>query len=233
MSKTTKSPRKVLLVAYATAKRSIPTYSHRYSPKKFTQHQLFACLVLKTFLRTDYRGIVAILQDCPELCSTINLSHTPHFTTLQKAANKLLCTDIANKLLDSTVQTVNNKRNKVKLAAIDSTGLESRHISPYFLKRRDNMPSIGQMTRYTKWPKLTVVCDCKNHLVISAIPTRGPRADVNQFRHILSQVVRKVQIGKILPALQVTTGIPVEVFRPGVSTASAKPTGKMVSGRWR
>ncbi len=29
-------------------------YAHKYSPKKFTQPQLFACLVLKEFLRFDY-----------------------------------------------------------------------------------------------------------------------------------------------------------------------------------
>jgi hypothetical protein len=37
-------------------RRALLLYSHRNSPKKFTQHQLFACLVLKSFLRTDYRG---------------------------------------------------------------------------------------------------------------------------------------------------------------------------------
>ena len=49
----------MLLAALATAKRALPLYSHRHSPKKFTQHQLFACLVLKNFLKTDYRGLVA------------------------------------------------------------------------------------------------------------------------------------------------------------------------------
>ena len=32
-------------------------------PKKFTQPQLFACLVLKTFFQTDYRGVVVFLND--------------------------------------------------------------------------------------------------------------------------------------------------------------------------
>jgi hypothetical protein len=54
------------LAALATAQRALPLYSHRNSPKKFTQHQLFACLVLKNFLKTDYRGVVAQLADCPD-----------------------------------------------------------------------------------------------------------------------------------------------------------------------
>ena len=77
-------------MAYATAKDALPKYAHRFSPKKFTQHQLFACLVLKEFLKSDYRGIVGILVDCPNLCAAIGLEHVPHYTTLQKAADRLL-----------------------------------------------------------------------------------------------------------------------------------------------
>ncbi len=90
MSTTSKSPRRVLLVAYATARAALPKYGHRFSPKKFTQHQLFACLVLKEFLKTDYRGVVSFLADCPDLCATIELQHVPHYTTLQKAADRFL-----------------------------------------------------------------------------------------------------------------------------------------------
>jgi 3-methyladenine DNA glycosylase/8-oxoguanine DNA glycosylase len=79
-----------MMTAYATAQRALPAYAHRYSPKKFTQHQLFACLVLKEFLKADYRGIVNILADCPNLCAAIELEHVPHYTTLQKAADRLL-----------------------------------------------------------------------------------------------------------------------------------------------
>lgn len=77
-------------MAYATAKDALPAYAHRFSPKKFTQHQLFACLVLKEFLKADYRGIVHLLADCPNLCTAIELEHIPHYTTLQKAADRLL-----------------------------------------------------------------------------------------------------------------------------------------------
>lgn len=79
-----------MAVAYATAQRALPAYSHRFSPKKFTQHQLFACLVLKEFLKTDYRGICEHLADCADLCETIELQIVPHWTTLQKAADRLL-----------------------------------------------------------------------------------------------------------------------------------------------
>lgn len=88
--KTSKSPRRVLQVAYAVAREALSPYAHRFSPKKFTQHQLFACLVLKDFLKLDYRGVWQLLRDTSDLCAVIELTTVPHWTTLQKAADRLL-----------------------------------------------------------------------------------------------------------------------------------------------
>ena len=63
MSTTSKSPRKVALVALGIGKEALPAYCHRFSPKVFTQPHLFACLVLKEFFKTDYRGIMGILGE--------------------------------------------------------------------------------------------------------------------------------------------------------------------------
>src|SRR6266567_1325465 len=99
MARSSKSPRRVLQVAYRIGRMALATYSHHFSPKKFTQPQLFACLVLKEFSRKDYRGIAALLQDLPELCQEIDLSVVPHFTTLHKAARRLLRIHFVRRLL--------------------------------------------------------------------------------------------------------------------------------------
>ena len=109
MYKTTKSPRKVLLVAHAVAVESFAAYSHSCSPKKFTQHQLFAILVLKEFTRSDYRKITALLQDCPELREVIGLTQAPHSTTIQKASKRLLEAGKAKRLLRSTLKLASKK----------------------------------------------------------------------------------------------------------------------------
>ena len=62
MSTTSKSPRAVTLEAFELAKQTLPAYSHHFSPKKFSQHQLFALLALKTHQRQDYRGVIAKLN---------------------------------------------------------------------------------------------------------------------------------------------------------------------------
>lgn len=104
MYKTTKSPRKVLLVAHAIAVESLPAYSHFCSPKKFTQHQLFSVLVLKEFMRCDYRKVVELLKETPEYREAIRLESVPHFTTIQKASRRLLKLSSARSLLESTVK---------------------------------------------------------------------------------------------------------------------------------
>lgn len=83
MSRTSKSPLAVTLAAYAAAKKAIPAYAHRFSPHKFTQPQLLACLVFKTYENTDYRGASQRLCDNPTLCARIGLQAIPHWTTLQ------------------------------------------------------------------------------------------------------------------------------------------------------
>ncbi len=78
------------MTACAMAQGALPACSHRFSPKKFTQHQRFTCLILKESLKTDYRGLVEILADCDSLRVAIELEYVPHFTTGQKAADRLL-----------------------------------------------------------------------------------------------------------------------------------------------
>jgi hypothetical protein len=80
---TSKSPRRVLQVAYEGACRALPLYAHLFSPKKFSQPQLLACLVLKEFLRLDYRGFACHLADHPDLAELIGMKVVPHFTTFQ------------------------------------------------------------------------------------------------------------------------------------------------------
>src|SRR5258707_13871598 len=97
---TSKSPRTVAMVALAAGKDAFSDYSHVYSPHKFTQPQLFACLVLKEFEKKDYRGITKLLDDCSDLRNAIELLVVPHYTTLQKAICQLLKQSRVRILLD-------------------------------------------------------------------------------------------------------------------------------------
>ena len=93
----------MLRVAYEAACKALPAHQHRFSPRKFTQPQLLACLVLKEFSRLDYRGLAAHLVDHPDLGTQIGIKAAPHFTTFQKAAQRLLTATPGRRMFDAVI----------------------------------------------------------------------------------------------------------------------------------
>ena len=198
MSTTTKSPRKLLVAAYRAAKNILPMYAHRFSPHKFTLAQLFACLVLKTFLRTDYRGLACWLQDCPDLCQCIGLTTVPHFTTFHKAGRFIMALPNAHRLLEQTLRMALWQPH-IAQAAIDSTGLEAGYTSHYFVRRRHVKGlSAYQSMLYAQYPKLTVICDCQNHLILAVKTTRGPCPDMGTLVPTLQQLPAGITLKTLL-----------------------------------
>jgi transposase len=194
MSTTTKSPRKVAAAAYRFAVNTLPEHSSRFSPKKYTQAQLFVCLVLKTFFNVDYRGIVEILNDSPELCKDFGLKNVPHFTTLHKALKRLLRYKNVKRLLENTCKAIMKDHKTVELAAVDGSGLQSGHISPYFCKKRSKGNKQHRKSRLTKYPKMGIVVDTSNHMILSVITERGPGSDSGHFEKILRRLPKDLSI---------------------------------------
>ena len=238
---TSKSPRRVLKVAFEAAGQALPAHRHKFSPKKFTQPQLLACPVLKEFARLDYRGLAEHLSDHPDLCRLIDLKTVPHYTTFQKAADRLLKAAPACRLLDAVLDRALRekvRKRRVPLAAIDGTGLESRHVSRYYVKRRSKTGTGTQETTYSRFPKVVLITDCATHLVLAAVPGRGPASDLVLFRAALSQAVRRARIGTLLADADFDGEWVHEHVRSfGVRTLippeRGRPSDKPPAGRWR
>lgn len=239
MARTSKSPRAVVLAALCTARRALPEYAHRYSPKKFTQHQLFACLVLKNFLKTDYRGLAAHLQDNPTLLATLDMKRVPHFTTFQKASRRLLQTAPARKLLTAAVRLHLGRKQRVKRAAIDSTGLECSSASGYFIRRRNRQESPWKTVIYHHYPKLGVVSGIDDHFIYAFQAGRGPRPDVDEFQPLVADALQRVRISQ----LAADAGFDSEPnhkfardehgIRTIIPPKHGRPTTKPATGRYR
>lgn len=90
MSRTTKSATEFAQVTLETARRVLPDYSGPFSPRKFTQPQLFTMLALRQFFKLDYRGTVARLAEWKELRDVLDIGQVPDFTTLIHAEKRLL-----------------------------------------------------------------------------------------------------------------------------------------------
>lgn len=237
---TSKSPRRVLQVAYEAACQAVPAHRHRCSPKKFTQPQLLACLVLKEFSRLDYRGLAAHLADHPDLGAVIGLKAVPHFTTFQKAAQRLLAARPGRHMFDAVLARAlkdRARRRRVRLAAIDGTGMESHHVSRYFTKRKADGDH-GKDRTYAHFPKVVFVVDCTSHMILAAVPGRGPATDLLLFGRAFSQAVRRARIAVLLAdadfdAEWLHGAVRSHGIRTIIPPTRGRPSDKPPTGRWR
>lgn len=191
----TKSPLRLAREALAVGQAALPAYSGRFSRRDYTQPQLFAVLVLKVFLKTDFRGVVAILKDWPSLRSALGLKKIPHYSTLCYAQERLL----QEGSFDQLLQAVWKQAGVLKLVdekpevSVDATGLETRHVSAHYTNRRGKL-RFEQVT----WPKLTVVLHGSTHLFAGAVVGRGPSQDSPAFTPAMRQAAGNLHPDQVL-----------------------------------
>jgi Transposase DDE domain len=198
MSTLSKSPNRIARQALATGYRALSLYAHRFSPKMYTQPQLFACLVLKTFFKTDYRGLTVLLDDHSDLRAILGLRRVPHFTTLQKASRRLLRVPQARRLFTTTVRRFLKRRRRIRRAAFDSTGLDCGRRSFYYVRRRDRGSKRWQTVAYSRFAKLEASVDCSSHLFLAVLVGRGPRVDVDRFVPLLEATLEQARVDAVL-----------------------------------
>ena len=100
--------------------------------------------------------------------------------------------DATTPRLDATVKRFLGRRRRVGLAAADGTGLESRPVSPYFLRRTGRHKK--RTKRYRRFPKLDMICEARTHLILAMSVGQGPRAEVNRFGPLLREACRRVRL---------------------------------------
>ena len=77
-------------------------------------------------------------------------------------------------------------------AAVDGTGLESRHTSRYFFKRS------GKKHTARLWTKVTVAVDTESHFFAGARVSAGPSNDSPQLRPVMAQASLAVTWDRVL-----------------------------------
>jgi hypothetical protein len=198
-------------------------------------------LVLKEFLRLDYRGFAEHLADHTDLAGLMGLRAIPHFTTFHKAAARLLKAVPGRKMFGAVLDTALRekiRKRRVPFASVDGTGMESRHVSRYYVKRRSRSDDQSQVITYAKYPKVVFVVDCKSHMILAAVPGRGPCSDLVQFRSAMGQATRQARIGTLLPdadfdAEWVHLAVRSSGTRTIIPPTRGRPTDKPPRGRWR
>jgi Transposase DDE domain len=239
MSTLTKSPIAVAREALAIGTQALRPYAHQFSPKLYAQPQLFACLVLKTFFKTDSRGVCVYLRDLTDLRQALGLRGVPHFTTLQKASVRLLRVRRVRQLLRVTIRRRLPRRRRIRRAAFDSTGLDCGHRSYYYVRRRSATNPRWQRVAYSHYAKLELAIDTASHVILAALPARGPRVDTDRFVPLLDATLAALRIDAALADAGYDSEPNHQYARDHCGVRSfipakiGRPTTKPPSGRYR
>ena len=82
------------------------------------------------------------------------------------------------------------------MAAADATGLETRHVSEHFDKRRGDGKGLGHRQR--AWSKLTAVLHTQSHLIVAAVTGIGPSQDAPDFTPVMRQAASIMTFDTVL-----------------------------------
>ena len=100
---------------------------------------------------------------------------------------------------EKLLASIFNQAYKAKLiedcptAAIDATGLETRYTSQHFIRCRKRESFYRR-----RWPKLTIVCEIKTHLIAGCRVTRGPSMDFPNLQKVIEQAEKYVHFDQVL-----------------------------------
>ena len=173
---------RVAELALATATPELPAYSCPKSPRRFTQPQLLACLVLRAYLGQTYRGIADLLAASDDLRRVLGLARVPDHSTLQRFADRAVTPDPVDRLLGRLVRRVGPV---VGDAAMDSTGMEPTAASAHHTARS------GKVREGCVKPSLVVLRG--SLLPVGLVVGRGPCDDKRGAAEVLDRAARKVR----------------------------------------
>src|SRR5689334_6501885 len=119
-------------IAYALTRATFPMYAHRNSPKRFTQPQLAACVLMMFYLGISYRDMEDWLLATDKVCEVLELKEVPDHSTLYRMYKRMRMThlqDLNQRLLDQLKVEEDG-------IAIDSTGYPLTEASNHYLNQQ-------------------------------------------------------------------------------------------------
>ena len=153
-------------------------HAHRFAPRRYTQPQLLACLLVKEYLGLDYRTAQEALEVSDGLRDALGLTVVPDYTTLWRFAHDKATADVVASALVETVRLFKASGHDPPgrpPVAIDSTGLFCGHASRYFEQRRQaGSTSTHKARAYQKW---TAALWTGPQLVTAQLSKPGPCGD--------------------------------------------------------
>src|SRR5271156_5013225 len=171
---------RVAALAMQLGSRHLADYGANTSRHDFTQRQLMACLILRAYTKTTYRGVLELLAVSPSLRQELGLGDKlPHYSTLAKFSSRSQVLEIADAMIRSIGQAAFRQTTEPMAAAMDAPGLETTTASAHFQCRR------GGQRR--KWVKISTIVLCGSLLPMSLVMDWGPTNDKCQAQDLIGK----------------------------------------------
>jgi len=177
---------RIVRLALRLARRHLADHAHQFAPKKFTQPQLLACVILKAHMGCTYRKCEELLILMPVVREAIGLDEVPRFTTLQAFADRPDMMALIDAVLSSIGRAI--AKNQPQDAALDGTGLEVTSASAHFVSRAGR--------KRTKFVKVMLGVLCASVIPVSLVVDWGPSHDMKQ-----AWALREKMMGTCTPTM--------------------------------
>jgi hypothetical protein len=166
-------------------KARIPLFLRRKSNHIFTVWQHLVLLVVRQYENKSYRMFVEWLIEAYYLRIFLQLSHIPHYTTLQKFTDRINGA-ILEKIISSFIILINIRQI---FFGIDSSGFKAIRASQYYVEKTKL-----RRRRRRKYVKLSVGADILQQIICATKIRRAPaRHDNVDFQPIVERA------SKIMP----------------------------------
>ena len=172
----------------------IPIFLHKKSNHIFTVWQHIVLLTIKQYEGKSYRMFAEwLLVEAHYFRIFLQLSKIPHFTTLQKFADRINNNVMLGKIISSFV-VLSGTRRRI-FVGIDSTGFNITRASQYYYTERAKL-------RRRKYAKLSIGADVLKQIICNIKVRRAPTRHDNiiDFKPVITK------ISEILPLSVVVVG---------------------------
>lgn len=188
--------------AYALSQQIVDRYSHKYSKKTFTQPQHIVLNLIRIKCDWTYRETAEAIALMPGIRNALELDSSPHFTTIQKAFDRLDST-IWRLLLAKTITQFDLSGH----AGIDATGFERSQASRYYTQRaKMKLEAV----------KTTILIDVHTQVILDCHLTTTRRHDTQIGPQILKKhlYIRSLVADKGYDTDELRTPLKAENIRP-------------------
>lgn len=174
---TVKKQKKRLLIRYAEVllgqleRAQVRRFGRKHAPKKYNEWAHAVLLSFKQLFDRSYRFVVEQIALMTPLLVLLGIADAPHFTTLQKAAQRFKGT-IIERVVGSFVAATKSRAVRY---GIDSTGFQPTRCSAYYTTVISKQRKYRRRIR--KHIKLSTVVDLDHQLPATFKIRRGPASD--------------------------------------------------------